>query len=427
METYDNAKPEMETTFSNPWNVSDLSDFLRYCCPECDYKCEEVHSFCNHAIEEHENSRVLIKKDQFEESEFYLNQELDFADGENLEVVEDFDPIHEDYSLIKEPKTPPRRNYKDLISKLSNDVPNGKNVKIMKLTKQPDGKLQCQLCENIFDAMNDVVKHMPNCAKLDSAKEIKKTDVITNWKCSACDLPFDDQKDLDKHYRDPSCKKAKPFECDICHAYFVIKASLTKHIKMVHEALKCDFCDKEFLGKTALEKHINYHTNPDHEGKKPYNCEFCEASFSQKSGMEYHILAAHEGKKTFDEIPLTIEIDENGWLTCDKCPNENFYFIFELQLHREKVHENEVKLPTTKTDRDFLVNNFAKREMIFQKNGWACKICEPEIKFEHKFQMITHWHEKHSSGGLYEPCQWCCEVFQSPDQNLVSSFLKLHT
>ena len=48
-ETYDNAKPEMETTFSNPWNVSDLSDFLRYCCPECDYKCEEVQSFCNHA------------------------------------------------------------------------------------------------------------------------------------------------------------------------------------------------------------------------------------------------------------------------------------------------------------------------------------------------------------------------------------------
>ena len=49
-----------------------------------------------------------------------------------------------------------------------------------------------------------------------------------------------------------------------------------------------------------------------------------------------------------------------------------------------------------KTDRDFIVNNFAKREMIFQKNGWACKICESEVKFEHKFQMITHWHEKHS-------------------------------
>ena len=49
-------------------------------------------------------------------------------------------------------------------------VPDGKNVKFMKVTKQPDGKLMCQLCKTIFDAMNDVVKHMPNCAKLDSAK-----------------------------------------------------------------------------------------------------------------------------------------------------------------------------------------------------------------------------------------------------------------
>ena len=401
----------------NPWNVSDLSDFLRYCCPECDYRCEQVHSFCNHAIEEHENAKVLIRKEQFEESQIEANQEIDFEDSENFEVVEDFDLIKEDFNFIEEPKTP--------------------TIKEIKVSKQPNGNLLCQLCREEFDGMNGVVKHVPNCTKLDSAIEIKKIDVISNWNCSAGDLSFDNQKDLDKHYRDPSCKKdqnisanhekAKPFECDICDAYFVVKTSLTKHIKMVHEALKCNFCDKEFLGKTTLEKHIDYqHPNPDHEGKKPYKCEFCEVSFSQKSDMEYHIIEVHEGKKTFDEIPLTIKIDENGWLTCDKCQNEKFYFIFELQLHREKVHKNEVKLPTTKTDRDFIVNNFAKREMIFQKNGWACQICEPEVKFEHKFQMITHWHENHSSGGLYEPCQWCCEVFQSPDQNLVSSISKLH-
>ena len=49
-------------------------------------------------------------------------------------------------------------------------LPDGKNVKVMKVIKQPDGKLLCQLCRNIFDGMNDVVKHMPNCAKLDSAE-----------------------------------------------------------------------------------------------------------------------------------------------------------------------------------------------------------------------------------------------------------------
>ena len=198
------------------------------------------------------------------------------------------------------------------------------------------------------------------------------------------------QKDLDEQEREPSCEKgqdisaihdkAKPFKCDFCDTYFVTKNSLkahnfrfkTKHIELVHEQAKG-----------------------------------CDIAFAKN--------------------PVTIEMDENCWLTCDKCPNEKFYFIFELQLHREKVHKNEVKQPTTKTDRNFIVDNFANRQMIFQKNGWACTICEPEVKFEHKFQMITHWHEKHSSGGLYEPCQWCCEVFQSPDQNLVSSISKLHS
>ena len=54
-------KPEVETNFSNPWNVSDLSLFLRYCCPECDYKCEEVHLFCEHALDVHKNSNVLLE------------------------------------------------------------------------------------------------------------------------------------------------------------------------------------------------------------------------------------------------------------------------------------------------------------------------------------------------------------------------------
>ena len=54
-------KPEVETNFSNPWNVPDLSLFLRYCCPECDYKCEEAHLFCEHALDFHRNSNVLLE------------------------------------------------------------------------------------------------------------------------------------------------------------------------------------------------------------------------------------------------------------------------------------------------------------------------------------------------------------------------------
>ena len=58
----------------------------------------------------------------------------------------------------------------------------------------------------------------------------------------------------------------------------------------------------------------------------------------------------------------------------------------------------------------------------WQKTGkWSCSICQksPEslgkVTFEHKFQLVTHWHEKHShKEAVYEVCQWCMELFFSP-------------
>ena len=68
--------PGVETNFSNPWNVSDLSIFLRYCCPECDFKCEEAHLFCDHAIDHHENSSTLLKYSLDEEQKTKSGQKV---------------------------------------------------------------------------------------------------------------------------------------------------------------------------------------------------------------------------------------------------------------------------------------------------------------------------------------------------------------
>ena len=97
-------KPEVETIFSNPWNVSDLSLFLRYCCPECDYKCEEAHSFCEHALDFHKNSNVLLENLRDEKSQTNVKQEVSNDYNESFEVVQDFDDFHNEYSLNEEPK-----------------------------------------------------------------------------------------------------------------------------------------------------------------------------------------------------------------------------------------------------------------------------------------------------------------------------------
>ena len=97
-------KPEVETNFSNPWNVPDLSLFLRYCCPECDYKCEEAHLFCEHALDFHRNSNVLLENLRDKKSQTNVKQEMNDDYNESFEVVQDFDDFENEYNLNEEPK-----------------------------------------------------------------------------------------------------------------------------------------------------------------------------------------------------------------------------------------------------------------------------------------------------------------------------------
>ena len=51
--------PDLE--YANPWStVEDLSEFLNYCCPECDYTDKFEQSFSYHALQNHKNSTVFF-------------------------------------------------------------------------------------------------------------------------------------------------------------------------------------------------------------------------------------------------------------------------------------------------------------------------------------------------------------------------------
>ena len=35
--------------------------------------------------------------------------------------------------------------------------------------------------------------------------------------------------------------------------------------------------------------------------------------------------------------------------------------------------------------------------IILANDGWTCHLCPSEnLKFDHKFQLVTHWHENHT-------------------------------
>ena len=50
----------MEIIGYNPWEVSDASRFLRYCCPECDFRNENLQEFSEHALENHILANTLF-------------------------------------------------------------------------------------------------------------------------------------------------------------------------------------------------------------------------------------------------------------------------------------------------------------------------------------------------------------------------------
>jgi hypothetical protein len=55
-----NVEAKVEVDDDNPWFVENASAFLKYCCPECEYKNGTLKSFEDHALQDHENAKVLF-------------------------------------------------------------------------------------------------------------------------------------------------------------------------------------------------------------------------------------------------------------------------------------------------------------------------------------------------------------------------------
>ena len=103
----DSGAPEMETSFSNPWNVSDASVFLKYCCPECDYQFVQLEIFVIHATKYHDLSRILFEETRINIDSKHVKEEPFSELLENSEVIEEaseepFSELLENSEVIEE-------------------------------------------------------------------------------------------------------------------------------------------------------------------------------------------------------------------------------------------------------------------------------------------------------------------------------------
>ena len=79
---------EFEEEF-NPWNVSNVEEFLYFCCPECDFRTEISSgriSFMRHALSAHPRAKNLIESPDESRLNHLIHEESDKNDNMYTEI-----------------------------------------------------------------------------------------------------------------------------------------------------------------------------------------------------------------------------------------------------------------------------------------------------------------------------------------------------
>ena len=81
----------MDGTEINPWCVSNLEEFMYYCCPECDKRSKSKNLFVKHALGEHSKAQTYLQKFRVKENvdnikEFFHKSKSPYNYENSLEI-----------------------------------------------------------------------------------------------------------------------------------------------------------------------------------------------------------------------------------------------------------------------------------------------------------------------------------------------------
>ena len=265
----------MDDNEISPWCVSNLDEFLYYCCPECEEKNESKDEFLKHALGEHPESQKYLLKFTIKEEELINNsQNLDFSDDfvENTKLEKiDCEPVMHCY--IKEE---------------SFDDDNIEDTKDFEFPLNLPEKT-----ENLYE-----IQQKNSDKKSSSKTESTKTSSRkAEFNCKICEKTFSYKCALKKHIEKAHPEKLNE-KCDICGKE-IFYLNIAQHKKSVHKISLneniCELCGKSFYYPCALKRH----TKQVHDKVKNHKCHLCNYGSLSAFDVKKHIATVHEGKLSF--------------------------------------------------------------------------------------------------------------------------------
>jgi hypothetical protein len=441
-----------ESTFSvNPWDVSNASVFLSYCCPECDFMSGNILGFSQHAVINHVLSNILFGERELEDLDESFTIENNMS-GQEFDMNGEFDGNLKFVTTHQKSVNNLSKNAQDIFKK-SLDISNDRNInpfvnsnevkiKLEDFTDDPISDIKTESFE--LDIVDPFIEH--RTMELDKNIEInsntkKSKKQSLNLDALSSDSPeasvnlenlSDElekngkmleklkslkQKKIDEQVQsdesriklEKKCtgeKRNKETKetviCDVC-GFKTNPQGLPQHVKMVHEKnFLCPYCETKF----PLECRLEYHIEAKHPGTSElkYFCSECGDGFMFEKNMMKH----SETHKRMDEL-VHQGHEEKKRQKCSIC-GKRFSKRHFLRKHIERVHEipkesiQSGHMETVNETDSISIDGVQNSD----KTNQLCAKCGQH--FTNLIDLVHHFFKEHKKLGEDFDCPMCPKI-----------------